>query len=128
MKIRINISISETANNILNQQTNKSQYIEDLILNESAVPAAGGELVEKIEEIVTNLVGGYTQKLEKKIETLESTLKNKKTDQEAFVPKPPDPITGFPCCTKQKPCKHWSYNGVEVSWTNSITGETKYVG
>ncbi len=53
-------------------------------------------------------------------------IKPKTTDLE-FVPKPPDPDTGYPCCTKAKPCKHWVFDGASSEWRNEITGKTKEV-
>lgn len=47
--------------------------------------------------------------------------------KEAFVPKPPDPETGYPCCTKDKPCKHWVFDGTTSEWRNTITGKTRDV-
>lgn len=44
-----------------------------------------------------------------------------------FVPKAPDPVTGYPCCTKKVPCKHWAFNTETSIWTNELTGETKEV-
>lgn len=44
-----------------------------------------------------------------------------------FIPKPPDPETGYPCCLKQVPCKHWVYNGTEGYWKNILTGKTREV-
>lgn len=46
---------------------------------------------------------------------------------EPFVPKPPDPITGYPCCQLNKPCKHWTFNGLEGVWVNELTGKTRSV-
>lgn len=42
-----------------------------------------------------------------------------------FVPKPPDPETGDPCCIKAKPCKHWQWNGEEQAYINELTGEVR---
>lgn len=44
-----------------------------------------------------------------------------------FVPKPPDPETGYPCCTRPKPCKHWQWDDVETVWRNELTGKTREV-
>ena len=53
MKIRINISISEEAVNTLNQQPNKSQYIEDLILNKQSEDSSA--ILNKLNELERNL-------------------------------------------------------------------------
>lgn len=42
-----------------------------------------------------------------------------------FVPKPPDPVFGYPCCKAKKPCKHWQWNDLARAWINSITGEAR---
>lgn len=42
-----------------------------------------------------------------------------------FVPKPPDPVFGYPCCKAKKPCKHWQWNDLDGAWINSITGEAR---
>ncbi len=41
--------------------------------------------------------------------------------------KAPDPELGYPCCTKQKPCKHWAYDGNQGLWVNELTGKTREV-
>lgn len=47
-------------------------------------------------------------------------------DAKTFVPKPPDPETGYPCCTNEKkPCKHWSWDGNYSYWINELTGKTR---
>jgi len=38
-----------------------------------------------------------------------------------FVPKPPDPETGYPCCKANKPCKHWQWDELKSVWVNQIT-------
>ena len=103
MKVRINISISEEANNKLNLQPNKSQYLEDLILgmNEPSVP-------NLTEARVIELIQQYAPK------------------QEAgFVPKPPDPILGYPCCQLKRPCKHWVWDSGLECYENTLTGEQR---
>lgn len=44
-----------------------------------------------------------------------------------FEPKAPDPETGYPCCTKATPCKHWTWNGNMNYWINGLTGKIKEV-
>lgn len=51
MKVRINISISEEANDKLNKQPNKSKYLEDLILDKAS-PAQSNSMLESIREII----------------------------------------------------------------------------
>lgn len=49
MKVRINISISEEANNALNNQQNKSEYIEKLILGGTGI--TNNNLMDKLINI-----------------------------------------------------------------------------
>lgn len=42
-----------------------------------------------------------------------------------FVPEPPDPDTGYPCCQKAKPCKHWKFDELNSQWVNELTGKIK---
>lgn len=44
-----------------------------------------------------------------------------------FVPKPPDPETGYPCCLGKRPCKHWQWDGNKSAYVNSLTGKEREV-
>lgn len=45
-----------------------------------------------------------------------------------FVPKPPDPETGYPCCqSTTHQCKHWVFDGVRSAWVNTLTGKEREV-
>lgn len=43
--------------------------------------------------------------------------------EQPFVPKPPDPILGYPCCQMKRPCKHWVWDSSTQEYENSLTGE-----
>lgn len=49
----------------------------------------------------------------------------KKRIEDNFVPRPPDPDTGYPCCEKKRPCKHWHFNGDKGKWINELTGKER---
>ena len=108
MKVRINISISEEANSILNKQANKSQYLENLILGniEPTVPSQ-----QITEERVIELIKQYT------VQAIQPN--------QPFVPQPPNAVLGYPCCQLKRPCKHWLWNDGEALYENTITGEKK---
>lgn len=110
MKVRINITIDQEAVNILNEQENKSQYIEDLILNRVT------EQSILTEQRVIELIKEHARQ--------ELTTADKFVP-EPFVPRPPDPITGYPCCVKKSPCKHWAFDQNMFEWVNSITGNRR---
>lgn len=42
-----------------------------------------------------------------------------------FVPKPPDPEFGYPCCKGISPCKHWIFDETDAVWRNSLTGKER---
>lgn len=44
---------------------------------------------------------------------------------EKFVPRAPDPETGYPCCLKARPCKHWVWDGNRSAYINSLTGKER---
>jgi hypothetical protein len=48
-------------------------------------------------------------------------------ESDVFVPRPPDPETGYPCCTKSKPCRHWAFIGEEGVWKNELTEKIRTV-
>jgi hypothetical protein len=117
MKLRIQITISEEANALLEKQPNKSQYIEDLILSgDTWVPEAPKEDYLTREEVLDLI------KLHSKPSDTSMGMPGS-----PFVPQPPNPDTGYPCCTKQTPCKHWIFNGAECQWKNELTGNTREV-
>jgi len=75
--------------------------------------------IEKKSEFIHQALRG--QELE--VPLVKEVLK----EPEVFVPKAPDPVTGYPCCLKSNPCKHWSYDGNKQMWINSLTGGTKVI-
>jgi hypothetical protein len=118
MKVRINITIDQEAVDILNQQENKSQYIEDLILNKASQTQSGltrDDVIQLIKEYTP------TPQLDK---SSNSSVPNLQT-ADKFVPKPPDPEFGYPCCKGRSPCKHWVWNEMDSNWTNTLTGKVR---
>lgn len=116
MSKQYSIRLSDEAAEILDRQENKSQFVSDRLLNNqpavSAVPWL--ELEFKLDTILSKL----------NTQPPVATIAEKPKE---FVPKPPDPVTGYPCCTKAKPCKHWNFDGADNTWTNQLTGEVKEV-
>lgn len=101
--------LSEEALVIADDSGNRSEYIEQLILA-SRVPRlerAAGVTKEEVLDLIK----------------LHLATSPKTTD--TFVPKPPDPELGYPCCQKTVPCKHWVWDGVEGLWKNTLTNRTK---
>lgn len=139
MKHRLQITLEDAANELLNQQENKSKYIEDLILKQDT-----SDLTTEIKRL-SMLVDGQVNDIQNIIEAI-NTIKQNIANHQAnssvsqptaystissypkeFVPRPPDPDTGYPCCTKQTPCKHWVWDNSMPAWVNSLTGKTKEI-
>jgi hypothetical protein len=119
MKKRVNITISDEALTIADQSGNRSEFIENLITLGNPPIAEGGEVMEALARLEVKL---------KKIEELlkqPTSQPTKQTPADTFVPKPPDPELGYPCCQKNSPCKHWVWDGVEGLWKNTLTLKTR---
>jgi len=124
MKIRMNISISEEAVRALDSKENKSQFIEDLILNGSPEAESKSPLtIEAVRVLIKEEIGNidFTKTSIKNIDLASLGVKT----GDAFVPKPPDPDKGYPCCSGRTPCKHWIWDDMDTEWKNSITGKTR---
>lgn len=45
-----------------------------------------------------------------------------------FVPKAPNPETGYACCEGKSPCKHWQWDSVSgEGYINILTGKRREV-
>jgi predicted DNA-binding protein len=104
MKIKKTFRLSEEAVNKLKNQANQSQYVEDLILGGSLFEAYVTEMLEKLVNRV---------EAEPVAEDVAKKVSNPYVKQ------------GYVCCSNPSPCKHWSFDGVEDNWVNSITGERR---
>lgn len=125
MRQRIQITLDDKAIEILSTIDNKSQYIEDLILGS---PSTGNSTVLQtdgpwvsLDELFENLEAAI-KPIELRLDELE---KAKPTQSSTFVPQPPDQETGYPCCSKQSPCKHWMWSGTDSVWKNTLTGKVR---
>lgn len=114
MKVRINITISEEALRLADESGNRSQFIEDLIMNKGN-PTDDWEV---LPEYMTR-----TQVLELIRQEMGKVTITPSTN--TFTPKPPDPELGYPCCQKKSPCKHWVWDGLEGLWKNTLTNKTR---
>jgi Arc/MetJ-type ribon-helix-helix transcriptional regulator len=102
---------------MLDTLPNKSDFIR------SAIESAFDKNEEPEHQFVTK---------QQVIELIRLELTNKSTQINSpaikgseFVPSPPDPTTGYPCCTKSTPCKHWAWDGTESCWKNTLTGRAR---
>lgn len=81
--------------------------------------------------LVANPVNDIVQAGREALKQAESTLKDADlkglgpiTQPQPFVPKPPDPELGYPCCqSRTYRCKHWEWDGTRGNWVNTLTGK-----
>lgn len=108
---------------------NRSEYIESLVM--------GGKVADELATTDSVLLA-HMKAMEKRLISLleERSSVAPPTLQapadpldalasQAFVPRPPNPLTGYPCCERPAPCKHWVFDGNEGVWRNNLTGTTR---
>jgi hypothetical protein len=96
MKIPKTFRLSEEAVAILDKQSNATEFLEDLIASKPQTVSYGESLIlDKLANLPSKPTAPELQPIE------------------------------LPCCKLKNPCRHWSYNGVDQTWTNSLTGEIK---
>lgn len=132
MKKPISIKLSERLWVYIKDKPNKSRYIEELIKQDVQQAQVKPIVQSVMRELLSNesffremserLTKPTTQEMIFPTQLMDPLLDKL---EQPFVPKPPDPATGYPCCQKQVPCKHWSFNGADDLWINILTGETK---
>lgn len=84
---------------------NKSEWINALLKSSDNVSEYGATKPSPVGPLVTVL--------------------SETVPEEKFVPRPPDPETGYPCCTKARPCKHWQWDGNKSAYINTLTGKER---
>ena len=140
---KILISVDDDIVEILDMVDNKSAFIRKAILadQETNIVSELSRLTMLVDGLVNDMIG-LKQQISKlssiglssngRTVDFDSTNLGSNPSEPAkiakgseFVPKPPDPETGYPCCLAKAPCKHWSFNGTEGYWENSLTGKTR---
>lgn len=113
--------LSEEAITVLDKQDNATQFLEDLILSKAQTISKGEAMIldklnslgtQKVELVTTN--AGTPSERSQYVEV-----------PKPFVPSPPDPETGYPCCQKEIRCKHWVWDVNKALYVNSLTGAEK---
>lgn len=126
IKVAKTFRLSAEAVSILESQSNATQFIEDLITGLGS-PAAESKAGLSKEEVL-DLIKAYLP-MGPSVPNNSTTLVPNSipglTTGAAFVPKPPDPDKGYPCCSGRTPCKHWIWDDMHTEWKNSLTGKTR---
>lgn len=81
------------------------------------------KLLKNKSEFISNALNGVSFEITSKAGS-DFTIKQAQPSGE-FVLRPPDPDTGYPCCTKKTPCKHWQFDSDKGKWVNILTGEER---
>lgn len=125
MKLSKTFRLSQEAVAELDKQTNATQYLEELIL------ATGERTMQvvplhQLEALLEPLLEEPKPQLQEPHNSSVSiqNIPNVTTGAE-FVPKPPDPEFGYPCCRGINPCKHWLWDDSDTIWRNSLTGKER---
>lgn len=120
MKLSKTFRLSEEAIAIINQQENQSKYLEDLILGNKTTRAAGVDLLS-IEAMLD-------ERFMPLVDLIEERFQKLMVPKGELEPKEAEPVMGYACClNEKKPCKHWTWDGVKQSYTNTITGEVREI-
>lgn len=106
---------------ILDKQEDPKSYIESLVLGKAPSKETPNSSVMS-EGRISYLLSKQTQEI---IEALKEAKGSVPPSSKPFVPGPPDPIKGYPCCEMASPCKHWIFDGLGSTYMNTLTGELK---
>lgn len=120
MKKPISIKLDERLWVYVKSKTNKSRYIEQLIKQDLHQQQLQPIVSAVMQELLSNEV--FFSEMQERL-TGTKVIKTEKEEQ--FVPKPPDPQTGYECCERSSPCKHWVFDDNDEVWRNILTGATK---
>lgn len=80
-----------------------------------------------VNGLLEEYYGDTPAEARREAQTSLSSIPGLTTASKALVPRPPDPVTGYPCCTKAKPCKHWKWDELKSQYINELTGEVKEI-
>lgn len=116
MKISKTFRLSEEALAKLDAQSNATQYLEDLILGaeHKSLQVVPLHQLQALLEAEFEKLGKLPQV--QPVDPLDALA------SQVFVPRPPDPLKGYPCCEGKSPCKHWVWDSGLAVYSNSITG------
>lgn len=116
MKV-LTIRLPDELGDMLDTVPNKSDFIR------TAIEKAFNDNEDYSDKYVTRaqVLDLIRQELGNTTATLPAAI----TKGSEFVPRPPDPETGYPCCLGRSPCKHWLWDDIETVWKNTLTGKTR---
>ena len=136
MKKPISIKLDEELWVHIKNKPNKSRYISELIKQDIQLLHTRPIVQAVSSELLQN--EGFFREIQSRVRSdsgVPSTPDNPfqltatpiGEPPKPFIPKPPDPILGYPCCQKEKPCKHWAWQPSGDGYVNTLTGQIKEV-
>ncbi len=120
MKVSKTFRLSNEAIAVLNQQSNQSQYIEDLILNKPAKKALGEFMTRpEVEALIEEYLSGSFSENPTGGASSNSSVPSPTEKKEPEIPA---------CCLNdKKQCSHWIWDGLNSKYTNKYSGEVKEI-
>jgi hypothetical protein len=113
----------------IKNKPNKSRYIEELVKQDIQQAQVKPIVQSVIQELLVNesFFREMGERLKVKPQVIpDVTGSHVEIRPEPFIPKPPDPVTGYPCCQKTDyRCKHWEFDATGEGWVNTLTGEIR---
>lgn len=125
---QVTIKLDDALWSLISHKTNTSRYIKELIKQDvqlqQAKPIVEAVVIEllKHELFIAEL---SARVLKGKALGMTNTSVTSMTQSTPFVPRPPDPSTGYPCCTKDMLCKHWQWDETAGQRINTLTGAVR---
>jgi hypothetical protein len=131
MNRNISVSIQEELYPYVQKKTNISRYINELVKQDIQMQQKKPIVKAVIDELLQSeeFFAAINERMNRGIKPMApppAALARSETSK-PFVPRSPDSIAGYACCSAQKPCKHWAFDGVEGVWKNELTGGIREV-
>lgn len=121
--------LSEEALSVADASGNRSEYIDALILGVRSMDDAINEdtvLLKHFKSMEQRILSLLQERLSQTpVPTPATSDPLEALAAQAFVPRPSDPIKGYPCWVGVSPCKHWVFDGADGIWRNNLTGATR---
>lgn len=127
MKRSLSIKLDENLWIFIKNKPNKSAYLQELIKQD----LQGQQVKPIVQAVITELLVNEFFFYELRTRLANSITNGitvpVKQNTKKLIPRPPDPLTGYPCCAKATPCKHWKWNELDNVWVNELTNQVRDV-
>lgn len=128
MSHNISISVNDKLWPHIKDKPNKSRFIGELIKEH-----IHGSIEKPIVLTVKNallvdeiFIAELAERMKKGTSSPSSSTTT--LPKEPFIPRPPNPTTGYPCCSSPVPCKHWQWDDIQQHHINNLTGAVRSAG